>query len=284
MEEQKQEQAQGQCLWDRYPMGHTEIKSIIRENINAVCRNYIAIGYYLKQVQGRKLYLEDGYQSLGEYAQAEYGIEKTAASRLIQVVGRFCVEGNTPVLLPEYREFSVSKLKEMLYLTEEQMGQVTADTTVKGIRELRREEPEKVEEREGLTETAPEEFELTFEPEQEEDALIRMELLMEGPETGEEEDLNEPPELVEGEYREVEKEEPEEGSAGYNRQVKRLYTKRDVEQEICKCEHNFNLMEEKDINSGYRYVTNEFMKYDAYCLLLKALEAEEEEKEDDDME
>lgn len=270
-------------------MEHTEIKAIIRENINAVCRNYIAIGYYLKQVQERQLYLDDGYASLGEYAQAEYGVDKTAASRLIQVVGRFCVEGNTPVLLPEYRDFSVSKLKEMLYLTEEQIEQVTVDTTVKEIRVLRRveQEPEVIEpvatsqleeaanlyepEEPEVEQEPEEEFDITFGPEPEEYAPFRMDIPMDKPEPSQE------PETVEGEYREVEPEEMAQPATERPHPVvqKRLYSKDDVKQAIEFCEKNFNLMDVEDVNSGFRFVANEFMKYDAFRLLLAKMEAEE---------
>lgn len=128
--------------WSTYnPGSHKDIKKIIQDNINSVCANYVAIGYYLNVVNDRKLYEEDGYSGIGEYASAEYGIQKDRCSWLMKIADRFCIE-NSPALKVEYRDFSISKLREMIYLDDEQLGQVTISTTVAEIREIRK--PEKV--------------------------------------------------------------------------------------------------------------------------------------------
>ena len=56
---------------------------------------------------------------------------------------QFSVSGNSPILLEQYKEFSSSKLSEMLYLSDEQREQVTITTTNVEIRELKN--PAKVE-------------------------------------------------------------------------------------------------------------------------------------------
>ena len=132
--------------WDNYQPGdHQTIKKIIKGNINSVCANYVAIGYYLDNIAERKLYQEDGYSGIGEYAEAEYGIKKDKCSYLIKIAKKFCIP-NSPALLPEYREFKVEKLREMVYLTDDQLEQVTLTTTRAEIRDMRKSdlEPEKV--------------------------------------------------------------------------------------------------------------------------------------------
>ena len=49
----------------------------------------------------------------------------------------FTEHGNSPVLAAAYQDYSKSKLQEMLYLTDEQIENVTPEMTVKEIREIR---------------------------------------------------------------------------------------------------------------------------------------------------
>ena len=126
-----------------------EAKTFIQSNIQnvdrsmkTIGRSVIAIGYYLKNVRDRSLYLEDGYNSIWDFAAGEYEISKSAASRYMAMNDRYSVDGNSPVVAEQYREFGKSQLQEMLYLTDEQLEEVTPDSTVAQIRKLRQpEEP-----------------------------------------------------------------------------------------------------------------------------------------------
>ena len=104
--------------------------------------NFIAAGYYLKYIRDNELYLEDGYASIWEFAEGNYGIQKSTASRWMKMNDRFSEGGNTPILSEKYRAFGKSQLQEMLYLEDDQMDQVTPDMTVKEIRGVRNPEPE----------------------------------------------------------------------------------------------------------------------------------------------
>lgn len=130
--------------WSNYnPGDHETIKKIIKNNINTVCANYIANGYYLNYINEQKLYKEDGYSGIGEYAEAEYGIKKDKCSYLMKIAKKFCIP-NSPALLPEYRKFKIEKLREMVYLNDEQLEQVTLTTTRAEIRDMKKPVPEKV--------------------------------------------------------------------------------------------------------------------------------------------
>jgi hypothetical protein len=118
------------------------IKNIIKDNINTASRSFVAIGYYLKNVRDRELHLQDGYQSIWEFAQTEFGIGKSSASRFMAINDRFSKDGNSPILLEQYKDFSSSKLSEMLTMSDEQLEQVTLTTTVAEIREIKN--PDKV--------------------------------------------------------------------------------------------------------------------------------------------
>lgn len=124
-----------------------DAKAIIKANITTAARSFIAIGYYLKHIRDKELYIEDGHASIWEFAQAEYGISKSTASRYMTMNDRFSSGGNSPTVDAKYQEFGKSQLQEMLSLNDEQLEQVTPDMTVLDIRDMTRpEEPEQPEE------------------------------------------------------------------------------------------------------------------------------------------
>lgn len=114
-----------------------DAKIFIRQNIVTAARSFIAVGYYLKQVRDRELYREEGYKNIWEFAQAGYGISKSTASRFMAINDRFSQDGNSPLVKEEYRDFSRSQLQEMLYLTDDQLGQVNPEVPVLEIRQMR---------------------------------------------------------------------------------------------------------------------------------------------------
>ena len=120
---------------------YEQAKNILQENMDTLKMSFIAAGYYLKYIRDHELYLEDGYQSIWEFAEENYGIKKSTASRWMAMNDKFSRGGNSPVLAAEYRGFEKSQLQEMLYLDDKQIQAVTPDMTVKEIREVRK--PEK---------------------------------------------------------------------------------------------------------------------------------------------
>ena len=119
-------------------------KRIIRADLANMQRSFIDIGCQLMQVRDRELYKDGGYESVWDFAEKEFGIQRSTASRWMKMCQKFSVDGSSPVLKDEYKDFGKSQLQEMLYLEDEQLEEVTPDMTVKEIRELRA--PEKVEE------------------------------------------------------------------------------------------------------------------------------------------
>ena len=141
MSEELREIIDNNPVWYR-DLQYKDVMTFIRDNINNATRSFVAIGYYLKHIRDKEMYVLDGYESIWELAQAEFGISKSQASKFMSINDRFSKGGNSPILLDKYKEFSSSKLSEMLYLTDEQLEQVTPATTIVEIREIR--EPEEV--------------------------------------------------------------------------------------------------------------------------------------------
>lgn len=124
--------------WYEKQISLDDARTFIKANITTAARSFIAIGFYLKCVRDRELFLEDGYQSVWEFAKAEYGISMSTASRYMTMNDRFSQDGNSPNVKEEYKAFGKSQLQEMLALTDEQLEQVKPTDRVEDIRGMRK--------------------------------------------------------------------------------------------------------------------------------------------------
>ena len=117
---------------------YLNIKEEIKTKIQGMAADYISIGYRLRQIEETQAYRQDGYRTLSEFAKQEYGLSPSATSRFIDINKKFSVGGYSPELVPEFAGYGVSKLSEMLQLTEDDRSLVKAGTTVAEIREMKR--------------------------------------------------------------------------------------------------------------------------------------------------
>lgn len=124
------------------PEGYAEIKSKIKDKLNETTNNFIIIGYYLKQVRDSGAYVQDGYHNMEEFAQGEYRLSASTASRFMDINTRFSEGGNSLQIKEEYCNYGYSKLQEMLTVKENDMELITPDMTVAQIREIKKVEKE----------------------------------------------------------------------------------------------------------------------------------------------
>ena len=107
----------------------------IRRKLQETASNFVYIGYRLKQIRDSGMF--DGCSDIFEFAQKEYGLGKSITSRFIAINEKFSEGGNSLEIREEYRALGSSKLSEMLTLSEEDCRLITAQTTVKEIREIK---------------------------------------------------------------------------------------------------------------------------------------------------
>ncbi len=124
------------------PEGYAEIKSKIKDKLNETTNNFIIIGYYLKQVRDSGAYIQDGYHNMEEFAQGEYRLSASTASRFMDINTRFSEDGNSLQIKAEYCNYGYSKLQEMLTVKENDIELITPATTVAQIREIKKAEKE----------------------------------------------------------------------------------------------------------------------------------------------
>lgn len=123
-----------QITFDEYLAAKQEIK----EELLNMSGSFIRIGYRLKQIKQSEAYRNDGYQTLAEFAKAEYDLSESVTSRFMAINTKFSVNGNSPELLPEFRNFGSGKLSEMLTLSDEDCKLIKETTTVATVRDIKK--------------------------------------------------------------------------------------------------------------------------------------------------
>ena len=117
-------------------MEYKELKSGIKDHLNSAAEDFFMVGYFLRQISDKALFLEDGYKSIWDFAKGEYGLSTSSASRFMAINARFSIDGGEH--MPEkYIGMGVSKLQEMLGLPDEELEKVTQETTVREIRAMK---------------------------------------------------------------------------------------------------------------------------------------------------
>lgn len=93
--------------WYEMDMPLNDVKKLLSANIKTMSRSFIAAGYYMKYIRDRELFRDGGYNSIWEFAEDQYGIKKSAASRWMAMNDKFSKDGNSPILDDKYNDNNV---------------------------------------------------------------------------------------------------------------------------------------------------------------------------------
>lgn len=115
-----------------------EMKQKLKQELLGVKQSFIRIGYALRKIDDAKLYEQDGYKSVAEFAKSEYGLEGSTVSRFMSINREYSIDGYSERLKPEYADFNRSQLEEMLKLPEADREMITPDTARKEIRDIKK--------------------------------------------------------------------------------------------------------------------------------------------------
>lgn len=110
----------------------------IRENLGGIVRNFVKTGWHLSRIDRSGAYKLKGYHSVTEYARETFGMAPDGVSRFIRVYEKYSIQGDTPELREEYRDFNFSQLTEMLQLPEEDHTMIRPETKREDIRDLKK--------------------------------------------------------------------------------------------------------------------------------------------------
>lgn len=121
----------------QYGKTYSEYKKELDTEMEKAAEGFVRIGYLLKVARDTDILAESGYQTVAEFAQAEYGIDKTQTSRFMRINDRFSEGGYSDRLLPAYRGFGHAKLTLMLSMPDEINAELTADYTKSEIQDIK---------------------------------------------------------------------------------------------------------------------------------------------------
>lgn len=112
-------------------------KEALRKDLVTTAEAFIRIGYRLRKIRDTKAYERDGYKSLGEFAEKEYGIGKSTTSTFIKIHEEFGKGSESMELQDRYKGMGSTILAEMLKLPDADRELITENTTRAQIREIK---------------------------------------------------------------------------------------------------------------------------------------------------
>lgn len=117
---------------------YIQCKNDIKNNLRTIVKSFVRIGWLLTRIDKSGAYKNDGYNTISEFAQAEYGMNKSGTSRFMKIYEKYSVPGDTPELKDEYKDFNQSQLTEMLQIPEEDYAMLHPEANKEDFRELKR--------------------------------------------------------------------------------------------------------------------------------------------------
>lgn len=118
---------------------YQEYKAAVDAELQKSAESFVRIGYLLKVARDTDILKESGYESVNEFADAEYGLDKSQVSRFIRINDEYSEDGYSDKLQEKYRDFGYAKLALMLTLPAAVNEELTASYTKSEIGMLKEE-------------------------------------------------------------------------------------------------------------------------------------------------
>lgn len=116
-----------------------EYKAALDGELQKSAESFVRIGYLLKVARDTDILAESGYSSVNEFADKEYGLDKSQVSRFIRINDEFSKNGYSDRLQERYRSFGYSKLAIMLLLPAEINEELSSGYSKADIQAIREE-------------------------------------------------------------------------------------------------------------------------------------------------
>ena len=116
------------------------------ERFHQTAQSFVRIGYLLKVARDTNILARSGYKDVNEYAKTRYGLSRDLVSRYMAINDRFSEGGYSENLVEKHRGIGMTKLAEMLTMSDEVIAAIPSGTTREEIREIKAEiaEEEKI--------------------------------------------------------------------------------------------------------------------------------------------
>ncbi len=118
---------------------YDEYKTALDGELQRSAESFVRIGYLLKMARDSDILAESGYRSVNEFADKEYGLDKSQVSRFIRINDEFSENGYSDHLQERYSSFGYTKLAMMLLLPAEINEELSGNYSKADIQAIREE-------------------------------------------------------------------------------------------------------------------------------------------------
>lgn len=119
--------------------GFQAFQEAMDHEIKEASEGFVRIGYLLKVARDTEILRESGYKTVTEFASARYGLTADIVSRYMAINDRFSEDGYSDRLAERYQAYGMTKLAEMLTLSDEVIAAIPTTATRQEIREVKAE-------------------------------------------------------------------------------------------------------------------------------------------------
>lgn len=116
---------------------YIQSKNEIKQELGGIVKSFVRIGWQLTRIDKSEAYKHDGYNTIAEFAKAEYGMNASGVTKFMKVYEKCSVSGDTPELQEQYRNFKFNVLAELIRLPEEDQKIFLPTDKREDIRELK---------------------------------------------------------------------------------------------------------------------------------------------------
>lgn len=95
---------------------YQDYKAAVDSEMQRSAESFVRIGYLLKLARDTDILKDTLYKSVNEFAQAEYGLDKSQVSRFVRINDEYSEGGYSDQLKEQYRGYGYAKLALMLLL------------------------------------------------------------------------------------------------------------------------------------------------------------------------
>ncbi|MDE7331244.1 MAG: hypothetical protein K2O16_03235 [Lachnospiraceae bacterium] len=118
---------------------YQEYKAAVDSEMQKSAESFVRIGYLLKLARDTDILAGTPYGSVNEFAQAEYGLDRSQVSRFIRINDEYSEGGYSDRLMEKYRGYGYAKLALMLLLPEAITEEISADYSKSEIQAIKEE-------------------------------------------------------------------------------------------------------------------------------------------------
>ena len=112
----------------------------IRKNIGAIDSSFETIAFNLHWINAKQAFKADGYATIAEYADDQFGYQKTTCYSLIAIVDRFAKRDEKGALMESFDDrvkgYGASKLSLMCNLTDAEIDSLSPSMSVREIKKF----------------------------------------------------------------------------------------------------------------------------------------------------